>query len=278
MKLDLLKANLLYPYYLRYQFMIAIVLGAWMWAFLVFTEPLCVAEYSDSEKWQCMPYYALLTFFSYLLTVPFQRKLFKRNNEQWKLSYEAVILLMLAGGIYLIGYTFYYWMAAKPYTPLYFFTHLFAPIFVVMIPIVLLARWITGIVNYLSQDALDVQVPVTAQVDKAITLYGENQKELLKIQPENLVSMEAANNYVKINYLEGENIQQVLFRNTLSVYERSLSFLIKTHRSYLVNPTYFLRLKQEDNRFFVVLNVGNTEVPVSKNALNLVKSQFISSQ
>lgn len=277
--MNIFRTGLLYTAKWKHHLIIAGVISWWIWVFLFFTEPLDVRELSYHEKLQFLFGYALMLFISYSLTIPFQHILYARLGKKWNAWAELLTLLVLSGLMYSISYAFYRLVVVpnepNPHTAVFFFTNRFMPVFAVVVPILWMVRWVVGIANIHKDDSIVQNETWVLPADFFITLQGVNQKEVLKIKPQQLIYLEAADNYVKINYLMNGKIEQVLFRNKLSLYEKSFLFLIKTHRSYLVNPDFFLRLKQEGRRTFVLLNVEEIEVPVSKNFLADVKARFL---
>lgn len=276
--MNVLQIKLLYSPKLKHQLLIGAIISVWLWLFLFFTEPLDVKELTSSEKMKFLLGYALLLWVSYSITIPFQKRLFVRRRNSWIWLDELLTLLTLAAVMYGLTYSFYRFIVIpnepNPHTLWFFFTHRFMPIFVVVIPMLWGVRWASGVVHQLLEKSQEKGV----SAPQKISLKGENQREVLQINPQDLVYMEAASNYVKIHYLVGEELQQVMFRNKLSVYEKALGFLVKPHRSYLVNPRYFLKFRQENKKHKLVLSLQNIELPVSKNLLETVESQIISSQ
>lgn len=277
--MNLFDIKLLYSPRIKHQLITGLAVAAWIWAFLFITKPLDVKELSPSEQVKYLIGYAALFFVAYGVTIPIQRKLYALSKQQWGWQYELATLLVLSIVMYGISYGFYRMVVIpnepNPYSPRFFFVHRFLPVFTIAMPMLLLVRWLLGLSNRMTNAPQEISAKAAPQT---ITLQGVNQHEMLKVAPENLVSIEAANNYVKINYLVEGVVQHVLFRNKLGVYEAQLSFMIKTHRSYLANPAFFLKIRQANKRYWVVLQVGEMEVPVSKSMLNEVKSRFHSPQ
>jgi len=268
-----------YSHSLKHQFLIGAAISVWIWLFLFVTEPLDVRELSYNEKLQFLTGYALLLWVSYSLTIPVQRKMYRIKKMHWTLGLEALTLLLFSGIMYSLAYGFYRLIVVpnepNPYTPDFFFLHRFIPVFAAVVPVFWLVRWGSGLVSHMRQINA---TPENSMVELFIHLRGDNQREVLKIKPAELVYLEAANNYVKIHYLASGELQNVLFRNKLSVYEQNHDFLVRIHRSYLINPTHFLRFKQENKKHKIVLSLQNIELPVSKNLLEMVETKVISPQ
>ncbi|HAS39886.1 MAG TPA: hypothetical protein DCS93_05375 [Microscillaceae bacterium] len=268
-----------YSHSLKHQLLIGAAISIWIWLFLFVTEPLDVRELSYNEKLQFLTGYALLLWVSYSLTIPVQRTIYKAKKTQWTLGFELLTLFLFSLVMFSLAYGFYRLVVVanepNPYTPDFFFLHRFIPVFAAVVPVFWLVRWGSGLVTKMQYIQTKVEGPKTEQF---IHLQGDNQREVLKIKPDELVYLEAANNYVKIHYLAAGELQNVLFRNKLSVYEQSHDFLVRIHRSYLINPTHFLRFKQENKKYKIVLNLQSIELPVSKNLLETVENRIVSPQ
>tara|TARA_Y100000385_G_C12913005_1_gene559152 strand:+ start:141 stop:728 length:588 start_codon:yes stop_codon:yes gene_type:complete len=92
-----------------------------------------------------------------------------------------------------------------------------------------------------------------------ITLIGNNQKEILKLNLSQIISVSGAQNYVDINVLEANTFKKIVFRNTLKDIHMQCPELIKIHRSYLINPLHFTRWKDNNTAIFC-----GQEIPISK--------------
>ena len=66
---------------------------------------------------------------------------------------------------------------------------------------------------------------------------NENDKIDFSLNFDQLIFIKAANNYVEINYSEGEQVKKHLLRNSIKNIDEQLDFpsIKRCHRSYLVN-------------------------------------------
>ncbi|MEL7221606.1 MAG: LytTR family DNA-binding domain-containing protein [Bacteroidota bacterium] len=89
---------------------------------------------------------------------------------------------------------------------------------------------------------------------------------MLKLSFEDLVAMEAANNYITVYYLRAGQLQKKLLRSSLRKMYESVPEMLQVHRSYLVNPEHFVEWK--DGQTLVLTQLV---VPVSqKHKANLL--------
>ena len=85
---------------------------------------------------------------------------------------------------------------------------------------------------------------------------GLKQKDILFARSEN--------NYVFIYYLDDELVKKIMLRNTLSKVQKQALFLIKSHRSYLINPKKIVSLKVNSQNANLLLKSFDEKIPVSK--------------
>ncbi|MBR9844680.1 MAG: LytTR family transcriptional regulator [Algicola sp.] len=92
-----------------------------------------------------------------------------------------------------------------------------------------------------------------------ILITGDNKLDVLKLHTEELVAVSSADNYVEVNYLNNGKLQKKLLRNTLKAVQVDVPFLLKVHRSHLINPSHF---KAWNGSNMIILT--QMEIPVSK--------------
>jgi DNA-binding LytR/AlgR family response regulator len=111
--------------------------------------------------------------------------------------------------------------------------------------------------------------------ERSIVIKGENKAEVLHLKESELVYIESANNYVKVFYLLEGELKNELFRTKISVLLNEFPLLLKTHRSFLINPIHFLEWKRESSQTILLLKPGITEIPVSKTFKKALVEKFI---
>jgi len=98
-----------------------------------------------------------------------------------------------------------------------------------------------------------------------IALHGDNRNDVIHLLPERLIYISGAQNYVEVHYLIDGKPQKQLLRTTLA--------LLRSHRSYLVNPQHFVRWVGTTGALF-----HSVEVPVSKTYRDPSLTALFSSQ
>ena len=101
-----------------------------------------------------------------------------------------------------------------------------------------------------------------------VRFYDDKHTLKFVIASSALLYIEAQENYVRIFYLDADQVKNYQLRATMKKLEENLTGngLIRCHRSYFVNPRHIRALrKDKDNYIFAEIdNLAHTEIPVSK--------------
>ncbi len=246
-----------------HHFIIALALAIWVFIFLYFTEPLDVNEFENIEKLVYLPLYAFLGALCYLSFLPFQYYLFKKNNTVWTINQEVLFIsLFCIVGILLLRLFYLYVVVLgepNPYTFWFHLRHILLPALVTIVPIIVIGRYAFG--KYKGKK----------QEEQKIEIEGEGNYESLRLFSNELICIKASDNYIEIFYISNNILKKNLIRNKLSLVAELFPELLRTHRSYLVNPFHFQQWKTEKNKHLLILS-HSIEIPVSKTYLTKVKT------
>jgi len=231
----------------KYHFLIAFVISLWLAIFLVLIAPFDASQLSFWIRLEILPFYGLISFVSYSALIPIQNWLYK-TLKKWSLFLEIAFITVFNILTFFGSYLYYKSSIINgDYSFVKFALGVYTPILVILLFILVLARWF-----------LNTKVPDTQ--DSKIILTGENRRDFLQIQLENLIAVSSADNYVEIHYLKGSTLQKKLLRNTLKNILDQEPKLLKVHRSHLINPYHF---KEWKNASTIILH--EVEIPISKN-------------
>ena len=250
---------------LKNHFIIAFGLSIWIFLFLYFTEPLDVHEFGDKEKLIFLPIYGLIGGVSYVIFLPLQLYLYRNNKKKWNISSEILFLVLYSFATSCFARIFYLYVIMadeqNPYSLGYFITDILFPAITIILPILIIGRFSFG--KYKEK-----------KVEQSkIEIKGEGTYEGLRILVNDLIYIQSSDNYIEVIYLSGSSIKKTLIRNKLSVIDAEFNELIRTHRSYIINPFHFLQWKSEKGKLFVELT-HNHFIPVSNTFKNTVKSRI----
>ena len=248
---------------IKHHFIIAFGLAVWIFLFLYFTEPLDVSEIYDDEKLLFLTLYGLLGAFCYIVFLPIQQYLYNKNDKTWVLKTEIIFfIIFIVLGIVAARLLYLYVIVAGepyPYSLYYHLTAIIFPAFSIIVPIIILGRFGFGKYH-------DKKIE-----DKKIEIKGEGNYEGLHLFLNDVICIQSSDNYIEVFYLNGKDLKKTLIRNKLSVIADEFPELLKTHRSFLINPYHFLQWQTEKSKLFVML-FHHIKVPVSRTYQKEVKA------
>lgn len=232
---------------------------------LYFTEPLDVNEFSAAQKLIYLPLYGLLGSSCYLLVLLFQNRMYLKNNKQWSLKSELLIFTFIILISFVVMRSFYLYIIVygepNPYSLPYYLKTIFIPALLVILPIIIIGRFAFG------------KYKETQVEEQKIEIKGDGNYDGIKLFPTDLISLVASDNYVEVFYDDKGVLKKTLIRARLSDIEKNVPNLLRTHRSYVINPTHFISFSKEKGKLELMLS-HTTFVPVSKTYATAVKSQL----
>lgn len=248
---------------IKHHLFIALALAIWIFVFLYFTEPLDVNEFGDREKLIYLPVYGVIGALCYMMMLPFQYYLYKRSEKQWSIKNEVLFNLAFITFSFVLARTYYIYVVvygeSNPYSLWYYTTSIFIPAILTILPIVLIGRWALG--KYKNK-----------RVEEAkIEIQGEGNYESLRLLFKDLICIQSSDNYVEVSFLDTNTLKKQLIRNKLSVIEVTFPDLIRTHRSFLMNPYHFQSWKTENGKLGIVAS-NDIFIPISKTYATAVKT------
>lgn len=256
---------------IKKQLLVGFFIGFWLFLFFYYVEPFDMYQLPRAERTLACFGYTIVGMLSYFVTIPIQRLLYKSAGK-WTFVNEGLLLISLvviAGGV---AYMFFKFILLEndPYAHsfTYFFTQQVIPTVFLLLPVMIFLRWIFG--GKTKSELISVEPKETK-----IIIKGENKAEVLHLKASELVFIESANNYVKVHYLLQNELKSELFRNKISVLQKEFPFLLKTHRSFLINPTHFLEWKRDASQTILILKPNVTEIPVSKTYKKALVQHFV---
>jgi len=247
---------------LKHHFIIALGLALWIFIFLYFTEPLDVNEFGSTEKLIYLPLYGLLGATCYSLFLPIQRYLYYKNDKNWYVKTKLLFLIIFVFVAIIAARLFYLYVVQpdrNPYSLQYHLTGIILPALATILPIIIFGRFAFGKYKNKQTEA------------KKIEIKGEGNYEGLRLYFNDIICIKSSDNYVEVFYKSNGEIKKSLIRNKLSAVADEFPSLLRTHRSYLINPFHFLQWKTEKSKLFVLL-FHHIEVPVSRTYQNDVKA------
>ena len=111
-----------------------------------------------------------------------------------------------------------------------------------------------------------------------ITLQADNPNHNITIESNQLVYIEALENYIIVHYLDQKDLlKNKTLRTTMKKTEKILKQnpdFIRCHRSYLINKFYVSRINKISQHMELILIINNISIPISRKLNRQVKSIF----
>lgn len=232
---------------ITYHTIIALIISLWLVLFLILIAPFDIAELSLSAKLEILPMYGVFTFSTYLILVPIQNWVFKQK-QKWNIVLEASYIIAFYFLLVFICFIYYKSSIVNGnYNFQKFILDIFLPICFILLPIIIFLRW------FLNKN-------IQNKTNENIILKGDNKLDVLQLLPEELICISSADNYIEVSYLNHGKLQKKLLRNTLKAIQVDVPFLLKVHRSHLINPSHF---KSWNGSSSIIMT--QMEIPISKS-------------
>ncbi len=120
---------------------------------------------------------------------------------------------------------------------------------------------------------LDHQVPVPGK----ILLSGENGKEQLLLNSEDLLYISSSDNYVEVHYEQKGQLRRMILRSTMTRMEALLqtqAHIVRSHRSYIVNLHQIASFRAKGKGLQLSLRQRDHSIPVSSKYKDRVLSKI----
>jgi len=110
-----------------------------------------------------------------------------------------------------------------------------------------------------------------------IEIEAENQKDYLRIAAVNFLAATSADNYVKVYYLENDQVKIAVLRTTLKKLEgnaAAFTHFFRCHRTAFVNMAAVQTVSGSAQGYRLKLHQLAEEIPVSRNLNQLIKDKL----
>ena len=235
---------------------LGIIIGIWLVLFQILISPFDVADLTLKNKLILIPPYGILLFISYMAGIGLQNWLFKKSGE-WSYGKEALILSFVFTTLLFMCFAYYKTLLINgTYSFLGFTFSIYLPTLIIFVAFIILGRM------YLNK--------LQAKKNRSkIILKGINKGDILQIEPDTIVCISSAQNYIEVYYLQQEVLQKKLLRNTLKNASDFAPHLIQVHRSHLVHPEYFVKWINSNTALF-----HSVEIAVSKKYKDVLEQSI----
>ena len=129
-------------------------------------------------------------------------------------------------------------------------------------------------------EVLEIDTNSSQQIEKnrVVCIPTENKQENFKLEANNLIYIQAADNYLEIIFLENKVLSKKLIRNTLKsiseLIEKDFPQFFRCHKSYLINLHQVKHLSGNAQGYKLYLFYGNEPIPVSRQNNSIIKQKI----
>ncbi|MEN8186183.1 MAG: LytTR family DNA-binding domain-containing protein [Bacteroidota bacterium] len=228
---------------------------------LMFLKPFDMFIYIPKNKWYLYFGYGISLFLAHLIIIFIEDRIYHKQERRWYIKNEIFVKLLyfIIGSVIIYFYHFLFVKTfQRPWTgfPVFVLNYTL-PFFLIFVPLMVIYRNLKG--EFYKEGV------------KEVNFEGTNKSERFTLKQKDILFSRSENNYVFIYYLDDDLVKKIMLRNTLSKIQKQAPFLIKSHRSYLVNPARIESLKGKSQNATLQLKSFDEKIPVSKTYFNSIQ-------
>lgn len=261
---------MVYTHSKKYKITLSVLSGLFVFVFLLFFQPFGINNYRPDEKISTILAIAVLAL-SVIIILIFLICEFILRPLVWETKRFIPFVSWLFFEILIVSScTFLLYNALGGFHDFYFSSylkHIFEIGFVLVFPIVATLfyfKYTTILREFMEVQSLSKASDVLQEI---ILLSGDYKNDKIALPLKSIVSIESEDNYVSLNYLEGEILKKYLIRSTLSSLEEKLKpeFFLRCNRSIIANLMHFESYKYHHNKLLLKLKFIQEPITVSKS-------------
>lgn len=227
-----------------------------LFLYLIFFLPLDPLTPDFSKKILILAGFAIIIMAFLVIFRILAPSLFPRlfDPERWTIKNEVVLHLLFLV-LNSVGFVFFAQYVARIQITFHLTVNI---IMISMAPIVI--QIIINQYDYLKKRLQELlkqdEIPESKEMESGIEFELGSQSEHFFLFPEQIILIKAANNYIEIIYKQNEKVHHRLIRKTLEKTEKAISkypFIIRCHRSFLVNKNYISEIRKSPTGLKLVL-------------------------
>lgn len=267
--------NKAFPYFnsFRKHIRIAAMLSFVVVFILIFLQPFGANNFNHPYKHLYFIGYGIISVVVYLIIYLLSR-LYYNNFKRWKWSEELMFSFFYVTVSIAVAFFYTELMINKRSNFMIFsffiewFRFVFLGFGIILSVLSIFLR------RYYGKEEQEIKKYKTNHEEK-IVVKSTLKKESFTVLAEDIVYIKSEDNYVNIYYIEEEELQKKIIRNTLSSLHTQLNHLLKVHRSYLINPTFIISVEGNAQKGSIHLKYIEEKLPVSKTYFDSVKISFM---
>ena len=271
-----------YPIYdsAKRRWIIILGMGIFVYLFLLFFRPFGLNTLPRDSAHIILLGYGIICsciLFIDLIVVPFLfPSLFK--EEKWTVWKEIIYILW---NISTIGfgnafYTNWHWKTNLTMQWLINFQLMTLMVAILPVSALVLIKYITLLRKNLKEtvalsQTMNHKKRLDAFKDEMIMLSAENPRDNIMLPANDLMFINAADNYIEVHYLENGNAKKKLIRSSLKNARNDLkayTAFYRCHRAWIVNLDMVKSITGNSQGYRLLMENSELQIPVSRN-LNL---------
>ncbi len=271
---------------------LSVVAGLCVFFVLAFLRPFGLAMYTNSFVFRDALIFGLVTIITVRINFLFFKYLVNKRifiEEKWVVWMEIIVEVWLLVFIGICNSITAHYVYHTPFSTAFFIEGLTETVIVGIFPcLALLAiRQYTLLKKYSS-----MAIKLDKKISGPLLLIHENnnnqtspvlfQDEVshtdIKVNPDTIKYIVAADNYIKIFYIQDNSTQSLLVRGTLKNAEENLSnqtLFYRCHRSYLVNLSFIRHISGNAQGYKLHLEGTEELLPVSRSLNNEIADKVV---
>lgn len=241
--------------------------------------PFGVNVWFHVTKWQLL-LYSSLVILTGVLVIVLSRIIMYHVGKKRKISYGLYFVWVLAEIVFMsLFYALYvkFILHDTRYLPDLWKVSIQNTALVLLLPYSVTWLYFSYAEKKLKLAELSQGQPVADTSKQMVPFSDEKGVLRFSVKQENLLYIEASDNYVNIHYLNGEKVSRFMLRNSLKAMEDAFkgTDIVRCHRSYMVNCEKVKVIRREKDGVKLELDApAAMDLPVTKTYVSSVISAF----
>lgn len=258
---------------------LVIFTAAFALVFINVYAPFGVNVWFHVTKWQLF-FYSSLVILTGVLVIVLSRIIMYHVGKKRKISYGLYFVWVLAEIVFMsLFYALYvkFILHDTRYFPDLWKVSIQNTALVLLLPYSVTWLYFSYAEKKLKLAELSQGQPVSDSSKQMVPFSDEKGVLRFSVKQENLLYIEASDNYVNIHYLNGEKVSRFMLRNSLKAMEDAFkgTDIVRCHRSYMVNCEKVKVIRREKDGVKLELDApAAMDLPVTRTYLENVMSAF----
>lgn len=262
---------------LKQKLQVSFGFGIFIYLFLLFFQPFGLANL-DTNKELIILGFATITLlamlFNYIMAPIILPRFFE--PDAWTIGKNILFVLWGILLIAVLNYVFTFFLSGESIGFLTLLNFIFVTASIGVFPITMLVFLIELYLRdkhekeafQLSGKLATMDRSSSAESAPSISLIGESKNDRLDVEKPDLLFIQAIDNYCEVHFMQNAALTTRLLRTSLKNLETQLEhekYLIRCHRSYIVNKSKIIKLTGNARAYYLHLIDLDQPIPVSRS-------------